>query len=403
MYKLLRRKNAALKEEMTLFLRELVATPSPSCQEGRVAQLVVDKLNGLGLDTVTQDSAGNVIGFRAGRKGDKTLVLLTHMDTVTGAESAMKDHFPGSIQNEKLYGIGSSDCKSGIASQLFSLQLLKRSLLPIDGNLVFACTVAEENGCSLGVRELIERTLPDMDLSPDYVILGEPTDLGLYYGHDGWVEVGIEIVGSNPFQVRDVGNTVFNEIDALYSTTSKKIISLERPRYTENNGFLTGTIRLNRRLGGGENLAHVLRELKHEAQLAAQTMGSISVTTSLAVENQCMYTGKKIKVEKAVKPWAIDPYSPLIERSRQALQAGACRVRCGKWELRKLCMGTAGAILVNEFNIPTIGYGPGNEFQAHSVDEWVELENVYESSYGTAVIAHGLIGVPVYGWTSDEI
>lgn len=403
MYKLLQRKNAALKEEMTLFLRELVATPSLSCQEGRVAQLVGDKLRDFGLDDVTQDTAGNVIGFRAGRKGDKTLVLLTHMDTVGGDESATRDHLPGSIQNDKLYGVGASDCKSGIASQLFSMQLLKRSLLPIDGNLVFACTVAEENGCSLGVRELMEHTLPDMDLNPDYVILGEPTDLGLYYGHDGWVEAGIEIVGSNPFQVRDVGNTIFNEIDALYSTASKKIISLERPRYAENNGFLTGSIRLNRRLGVGENLEHVLRELKHEAQLAAQTMGSISVTTGLSVENQCMYTGKKIKVEKSVRPWAIDPYSPLIERSRQALQAGACRVRCGKWELRKLCMGTAGAILVNEFNIPTIGYGPGNEFQAHSADEWVELENVYEASYGTAVIAHGLIGVPVYGWTSDEI
>lgn len=403
MYKLLQRKNAALKDEMNLFLRELVAMPSPSCQEGKVASLILDKLNDIGLDEVTQDAMGNVIGFRAGRKGDKTLLLLTHMDTVMSDESDKNAHLPGSIQNNKLYGTGASDCKSGITSQIFSMQLLKRSLLPFDGNLVFACTVAEENGCSLGTRELIQRTLPEMELNPDFIILGEPTDLGIYYGHDGWAEIKIEIVGANPFQVRDIGNATFSEIEALYATPSKRIISLQRPQYIESDGFLAGTICLNRRLGTGESLEHALRELKYDAQLTAHTTGSISITTALAEEDQCMYTGRKTHVKKSVQPWAIDPYSPLIERSRQALQAGACRVRCGKWELQKLCMGTAGAFLVNESNIPTIGYGPGNEFQAHSADEWVELENLYEATYGTAVIAHGLIGVPVYGWASDEI
>ena len=49
-----------------------------------------------------------------------------------------------------------------------------------------------ENGASIGVRGLIEQTLPELKLKPDYAILGEPTGLGLYYGHDGWIEVDLQ-------------------------------------------------------------------------------------------------------------------------------------------------------------------------------------------------------------------
>jgi acetylornithine deacetylase/succinyl-diaminopimelate desuccinylase-like protein len=66
-------------------------------------------------------------------------------------------------------------------------------------------------------------------------------------------------------------------------------------------------------------------------------------------------------------------------------------------------MGTAGSVLTNEFKIPTIGYGPGCEDQAHARDESVEVEKIRMAAYGTASIAHGLVGIPVCGWTSDEI
>ena len=63
----------------------------------------------------------------------------------------------------------------------------------------------------------------------------------------------------------------------------------------------------------------------------------------------------------------------------------------------------AGSVLVNDFKIPTIGYGPGCEAQAHERGEFVELEKMYTAIYGTAAIAHSLIGIPVCGWTADEI
>ncbi len=66
-------------------------------------------------------------------------------------------------------------------------------------------------------------------------------------------------------------------------------------------------------------------------------------------------------------------------------------------------MGTAGNVLVREFDVQTIGYGQGLESLAHRPDEYVELAAIPKAVYGTAVIAHSLIGIPVCGWTSDEI
>jgi acetylornithine deacetylase/succinyl-diaminopimelate desuccinylase-like protein len=66
-------------------------------------------------------------------------------------------------------------------------------------------------------------------------------------------------------------------------------------------------------------------------------------------------------------------------------------------------MGTSGGVILNEFSVPTIGYGPGNEDLAHQPGEYLETEKLTEAVYGTAVMVHGLVGVPVFGWTLDEI
>ena len=92
-----------------------------------------------------------------------------------------------------------------------------------------------------------------------------------------------------------------------------------------------------------------------------------------------------------------------MERSRHALAAAGCRVNPGKWTLGRLGMGTAGGHLVTDYGVPTICYGPGLEEAAHTANEYVETGMIAEAVYGTASIVHSLVGIPVFGWTSDEI
>jgi acetylornithine deacetylase/succinyl-diaminopimelate desuccinylase-like protein len=66
-------------------------------------------------------------------------------------------------------------------------------------------------------------------------------------------------------------------------------------------------------------------------------------------------------------------------------------------------MGTSGGVLVGQFGTPAIAYGPGSEKTCHRPNESVSVARATQAIYGTAAIAHSLVGVPVCGWTLDEI
>ena len=404
MYNLLKGKNEGLKEDLVAFTQKLIRTPSTSLGESGVASLVENELKQVQCDKVFRDDVGNVVGLVLGREAEPTVLLNCHMDTIPVSQESLWKESPvsGSITNGQIYGIGAADCKGGLAAHVYTAALLKRSLLPLRGNLVVAATVAEENGCSIGVRHLMEKTLPELNLKPSYAILGEPTGLGLYYGHDGWIEMDIQVEGNNPFLVDDAANAIFDEYSNRRDNETSSV-TLRRPQFRNDGGRRQATIQMNRRLRPSENVSAIVTQTKHEAAMAAQATGTVAVAVAVRQEKQKLYTGQSTMVRHVVNAWTTDPFHVLMERARQALSAAGCSVRPGKWSLDRIGMGTAGSVLTNEFHVPTIGYGPGTELMAHAVDESVSIDNLSEAVYGTAAIAHGLIGIPVFGWTADEI
>lgn len=410
MYEMLHAKTNGLRAGLVDFCRELLRRPSPSLQEKEVAGLVEAKMRELGYDRVLTDGAGNVLGVLFGREEGPTLLLNSHMDTVAvGDEAAWADPpYAGTLRDGRLYGRGAADCKSGIAAQVFAGCLLRRSLLPLRGNLVVAASVAEENGRSLGVRELIRSTLPELGLRPDMAILGEPTCLGLHYGHDGWLEVEIRIEGANPFHVDHAARAVFQEFHALRSggrarREQPEEIIVYHPAFQEEGGVRRATLKVDRRLQPAQDPDGLVTEMNRHAALVAEAFGQVAVQAGVQVERQRLYTGSTTVVRHVTHAWSTDPFHPLVERSRQTLAAAGRPTVPAKWRLGRLGMGTAGGVLVTEFGIPTIGYGPGDEELAHRTNECVDIARLADAVYGTAAIAHGLVGVPVFGWTMDEI
>ncbi len=187
MYDLLKNRLDGLQGELVAFAQELLRTHSPSGDERKAGALVVDQMNALGFHRVFADELGNVVGVMHGIEDGPTLLLASHIDTVGSGSLATWNESPwsGRIEAGRLHGLGAADCKGGLASQVFAAGLIKRSLLPLRGHLVVAATVLEETGISIGTRGLVSHTLKELGLCPDYVVLGEPTDLGLFYGHDG--------------------------------------------------------------------------------------------------------------------------------------------------------------------------------------------------------------------------
>lgn len=399
MYQLLKLKNGGLKKEAIEFTRKLISIPSVSLNEQKAAEFTENSMKQAGFDKVLRDEYGNVVGLIMGRGIGPNVLLLSHLDTVTGPDSNA-----GIIKDGMIYGSGASDCKSGVAAHIFAGTLLKRSLLPLNGNLIVAAAVAEENGCSIGTKYLLEKTLPELGLKADYVILGETTGLGLYYGHDGWIELDVKVAGSNPFKVGDAANTIFEDIDS-YSNEgcNRSGWAVNKPYLHDNEGMRMATITVGRRMSTDETMSNITNQLKHEAIMSVKNNSSVAIDVDVRTETQTLYTGKTTAVKRISHAWAIDPFCTLMEKARGALRAAGCKATPGKWELGRLGMGTSGSVILNEFKIPVIGYGPGGEDQAHTDNEFVKIDNITEAIYGTSTIVHSLIGIPVFGWSSDEI
>jgi acetylornithine deacetylase/succinyl-diaminopimelate desuccinylase-like protein len=411
MYAMLKARARGLRGQLLDFVAELLRTPSYSLREERLAERVETEMRKLRFDEVFRDEPGNVVGVNFGRAQDRTLLLNSHMDTVAADAAGEWRYSPtsGRLQDGCLHGRGASDCKGGLAAQMYAAAMLKLSLLPMSGNVVVAATVAEENGRSVGVKGLMDATLPGMDLWPDWAVLGEPTGLRLYYGHDGWVELDVHVQGNDAGRVRTSARRIFEEISAEVPRESAsealRELEVEAPIFSTEAGPDRARVHVNRRLRSGENETHAVGSLQRSVlrALGAGAGNGLSVDVGVSEDPQRLYTGRVTTVRRLARAWSIDPFSTVMERSRHALNAAGLQAPPGKWRLNQLGMGTAGGVLTADYRVPTVGYGPGEESEAHAPNEKVPVDNLVDAVFGTAAIAQALVGIPVFGWSTDEV
>ena len=138
-------------------LHDLVAIPSPSCQEAEAARFLTAWMRAHGYDDALVDDAGNAVG-RIGT-GPRQIVLLGHIDTFAGFP-------PVSQEGRKLYGRGAVDAKGPLCA--FAVAAC-RAKLPNDVQVIVIGAVEEEAATSRGARFALTQ------YQPDYCVIGEPS------------------------------------------------------------------------------------------------------------------------------------------------------------------------------------------------------------------------------------
>ena len=187
--------------------RELLAfdTINPPGQEKECAEFIGKKLEdgGFAISYYEFEEGRPCLIAKLDASGDRLPICLTgHTDTVPlGNSEWSKDPFRGEIINDKLYGRGSTDMKSGLAAMIVaSLELAK--VPNRHAGMVLVITACEENGCK-GAKYLTK--FPTVLGKAGAIIVGEPTSNYPLIGHKGilWVEAqttGITAHGSMPEQ-----------------------------------------------------------------------------------------------------------------------------------------------------------------------------------------------------------
>ncbi len=161
-------------------LCDLVSIRSVTGEEAALSAYIADRLKQAGV-AVERDEEGNVTA-EAGR-GDRLLVVNGHLDTVPPVDGWKTDPFAPRVESGRVYGLGASDMKAGLACMMWLVQHIRPRV-----RTWFAFTNHEEGGSIIprnGVRRLIGRACPD------YAITTEPS----YDDAAGRLSIGIGCQG----------------------------------------------------------------------------------------------------------------------------------------------------------------------------------------------------------------
>ena len=169
----------------------LVAIPSVSHQEGRLADLVQSTLDRFAWLTV--ERVGNNVIARTDLDRPTRVMLAGHLDTVPPVGG---NHQPR-VVDDVLYGVGAADMKGGLAVFLHLAGSLAEPAVDVTW-CFYVCEEVEQR--FNGLCQLWEQR-PDL-LRADVAILGEPTGGVVEAGCQGMLRVSIELEGRRAHTAR---------------------------------------------------------------------------------------------------------------------------------------------------------------------------------------------------------
>ncbi len=297
------------------------------------------------------DDVGNIIAIRG--RGDPTLWLHAHMDTVPG-------YLEVKLSNGKLYGRGACDDKASLLAMAFAFLEVEE----VRGTLMYVGVVDEE-GDSLGTRYLIEnagRSIP----KPNAIIIGEPTGLDkIVTTYRGGFVVKIKVKSRGGHASSPT--TTINPIVRVYEIYDKLCRLLSVGNVYDSINITPTVIRggdfenkiptmcemiLNIRIPPKTNCLEVLKKLNGFIE-ELSIDNSISVTYSRCIE-------------------------PINLRIDNPIARAVTRAIIKKLNIKPLPARKWGSCDMNELVVLTkdmVAYGPGEGEYAHSDEEHVSIDD----------------------------
>jgi putative selenium metabolism hydrolase len=363
-------------------LSELIKIKSLSGEEKGVVEAVVNMMEEADFDEVRIDGLGNAIG-RIGN-GKKVIAIDGHIDTVDLGNPEDWDFNPlgGEIKDGFVQGRGSADQSGGPAAFITTGRILKELGLKNDVTIYFTATVMEEDCDGLCWKYIIE----EENIQPECVIVTEPTNLGIYRGHRGRMEIEVSFHGLSAH-----GSAPERGKNAIYMA-SKAALEIEKlNEHLADDPFLgKGTITISEFVSSSPSLCavsdfakiHLDRRLTwgEDKEMALKQVSEIVDGVDAKVEllnySKTSYTGLTYGMEKYYPTWKIDEDHKVIQTGVKTFSdLFGLKPKVDKWTF------STNAVAINGLHkIPVIGFGPGQEEMAHAPNERVPVDHLVKAS-----------------------
>ncbi len=373
-----------LRSDMLTFFREIVAIPSMESDIGPVGRRIGQEMTKLGFDRVYTDRYGSIVG----KIGDGPRILLydSHIDTVgIGERDAWEwDPFVGKVEDGNLFARGALDEKGSTPGMVYGMALA-RELGLLDGYTLYYLGNIEEWCDGVGCNAFLEWE----GIRPDFVVIGEPTNMQVYRGHKGRLELEVRCrgvsahaasnyMGDNaiykmlPF-IRNIDAMDANlPVDAFLGQGRITVTRVGSISPSDNAVPEACSIFIDRRVTFGETKEGIIEGIR--AQLPEDTRDEFLIQE--LVYDTPSHTGAVFVYNKFFPAWAVDENHPLIEAGLETAKHLWQRdTPAGKWDF-----STNGNYWCGKEGIPCLGFAPGNEIYAHAMDEHVPLADVVEAT-----------------------
>ena len=355
-------------------LADLVAIPSvnpmgrevtgPEYGEARVAEYVADFFGKHGIRTerqAVQENRENVLAHVPGGRSDLSVLLETHMDTVR-ADGMEIEPFEPVQKDGKLYGRGSCDAKASLAAMMVAVAETARTGPPVD---VWLCAAVDEEFTFGGAAHLVAS-----GFYADYVVVGEPTKLQVVTAHKGAVRWTVTTRGraahaATPWEGENAIYKMAKIVEALERYADVLQSQQPHPRLgprTLNVGTIEGgqtvntvpdrcQIRVDRRVLPGEGVDEVVASL-------GRYLSDSGLGEQAEVEEILRDPPMEMRDDL---PWV----QAVLAAARSLRPTSTCAVHYG-----------TDASKFAEAGMQAVVLGPGDISQAHTANEWVEVDQV---------------------------
>ncbi len=368
------------KAELLELLKDLIRIPSVNTGEGQagvpeqeVAEFIEGFLKELGMEAQwlrMENGRPNVLGRWPENRGKKILILTAHMDTVN--VEGMTDPFEPRIEDGKIFGRGACDTKGSLAAYLWVLRKIAEDHEGFDRNIQFLGTCDEENGC-VGSTWLADRQL----VRADEVIVGEPTNSEIAIAHRGSIVLEFYTTGiSAHSSVPERGdNAIYQMTDLIQALRKEWLAKISRhthPILGKSTAAVTmveGGIRFN-------VVPETCKAIADVRTLPEQTPEGVigeleEILSPLRREKKVNY---RIRTQYYQPALYTDPEVKLVKEliiAREAVSGKSLPIGLPYFaDSSQFARSGAHCVLL----------GPGDIAQAHSANEYLELEQLYQSA-----------------------
>lgn len=370
------------EKKMVKFLRDMVAIPSESAEEGKVIARIKQELQATkAFDSIKVDRLGN-LHARIG-KGGKLIAIDAHVDTVgVGRRDEWKhDPYKGKLTRTHVWGRGAGDQEGAIPAMVYAGRIIRDlKLASKDWSLLLTFTVMEEDCDGLCWQYIVN----EEKVKPDCVVVTDSTNCNILRGHRGRMEIGVWTSGRSCHgSMPEKGVNAIYKMAKIVNEIEKLNTRLKKDKFL-GNGTVTVSyidcqtpsvcavpggafIHLDRRLTVGDTKASAVKEVKDAIKRAG-----VDAKVEVLRYARPSYTGLTYETEKYFPTWCFDEDDRQVQaavRTYNALFKTPPTV--GRWTF-----STNGVSIAGMYGIPCVGFGPAPEDVAHTVNDSVPIEHL---------------------------